>query len=102
MTLTCEPEFKRALKAKCFSVLANVNWRSRSHPGGGGVHDLRMEGGLPPGFQKGTFFQLPKLAVIPTFMMNFGGKPPILCYFSPISGYPTLVHRKSAEKGTLF
>ena len=23
-------------------------------PGGGGVHDLRMDGGLPPGFQKGT------------------------------------------------
>ena len=25
-------------------------------PGGGGVHDLRMDGGLPPGFQKGTLF----------------------------------------------
>ena len=23
---------------------------------GGGVHDLRMDGGLPPGFQKGTLF----------------------------------------------
>ena len=22
----------------------------------GGVHDLRMDGGLPPGFQKGTLF----------------------------------------------
>ena len=27
-----------------------------SFPGGGGVHDLRMDGGLPPGFQKGTLF----------------------------------------------
>ena len=26
------------------------------YPGGGGVHDLRMDGGLPPGFQKGTLF----------------------------------------------
>ena len=25
-------------------------------PGGGGVHDLRMDEGLPPGFQKGTLF----------------------------------------------
>ena len=25
-------------------------------PGGGGVHDLRMDGGLPPDFQKGTLF----------------------------------------------
>ena len=24
--------------------------------GGGGVHDLWMDGGLPPGFQKGTLF----------------------------------------------
>ena len=50
------------------------------------VHDLGMDGGLPPGFQKGTLFQLPKLAGIPTFMMNFGGKPPIFDYFSLISG----------------
>ena len=28
----------------------------RADPGGGGVHDLRMDGGLPPVFQKGTLF----------------------------------------------
>ena len=26
------------------------------HPGGGGIHDLWMDGGLSPGFQKGTLF----------------------------------------------
>ena len=36
---------------------------------------------MPPGFQKGTLFQLPKLAVMPSFMMNFGGKPPISLLF---------------------
>ena len=59
--------------------------RSPSDPGGG-VHDLGMDGGLPPGFQKGTLFLLQKLAVIPTFFMNFGGKRPIFGTFSPISG----------------
>ena len=33
--------------------------------------------------------------------MNFGGKPPIFDYFSPISGKPTHVYGKSAEKGPL-
>ena len=33
--------------------------------GRGGVYDLHM--GLPPGFQKATLFQLPTVAVIPTF-----------------------------------
>ena len=43
-----------------------------------------MDGqGLLPGSQRGTLFQLPKLAVISTFMMNFGGKQPIFAYFSP-------------------
>ena len=47
-------------------------------PRGGGVHDLRMDGGLPPGFHKGTLFSLPKLAVIPTFMTNLAEKHPFL------------------------
>ena len=53
---------------------------------GEGVHDLWMDGGLPPGFEKGTLVQSPKIAVISTCMMNFEGKLPIFCYFSPISG----------------
>ena len=48
---------------------------------GRGLHDLRMDGGLPPGFQKGTLFQSPKVVVIPTYMMNFGGKRPIFLLF---------------------
>ena len=35
-----------------FYNFQNVN--SSSLLGGGGVQDLRMDGGLPPGFQKGT------------------------------------------------
>ena len=36
--------------------LHNLPSRWRNGPGGGGVHDLRTDGGLPPGFQKGTLF----------------------------------------------
>ena len=57
----------------------------------GGIHNLRMDGGLPPVFQKATLFQLPLVAVIPTFMMNFGGKLPIFDNFLPISGKPNHV-----------
>ena len=32
-----------------------TDWKVTLKPGGG-VHDLRMDGGLPPGFQKGTLF----------------------------------------------
>ena len=32
---------------------------------GGGVHDLRMDGGLPPGFQKGTPFNYRNLLSYP-------------------------------------
>ena len=66
--------------------VCNLVSQSFRHPGGGVVHDLRMDGGLPPCVQKGTLFRLPKLAAIPTFMMNFAGKPSIFDYFSPISG----------------
>ena len=45
--------------------------------------DLRMDGGLPPGFQKG--FLITETCCNATFMMNFGGKQPIFGYFSPIS-----------------
>ena len=45
---------------------------------------MKMDGAY--GSQKGTLFQLPKLAVISTFMMNFGRKQPIFDYFSPIFG----------------
>ena len=47
----------------------------------GGVHDLWMYGGLPPGFQK--------FVLIPTFMMDFGGKIPIFNDFLPISANST-------------
>ena len=40
-----------------------------------------MDGGLPPGFQKGTLFLLTKLAVIPTFMMNLAENGPFLAAF---------------------
>ena len=66
-----------------------------------GVHDLRMDGGLPPGFQKGTLFQLQKLAVIPTFMMNFGGKPPIFAIFRQFLDNPPLFKENLLKKGPL-
>ena len=39
-----------------------------------GVHDLGMDGSLPPSFRKATFLLLPKSAFMHTFMMNLGGK----------------------------
>ena len=48
---------------------------------GGGVHDLWMDGGMPPGFQKAALFLLLTVAIIPTFMMNFGGELPIFEIF---------------------
>ena len=56
--------------------------------GGRGVHKLWMDGGLPPGFLERypTLFQLPKLAFMPTFMMNFGRKQPIFDYLLQFSG----------------
>lgn len=54
------------------SVLA-VQSSSQVNPG---VHDLGMDGGLLPAFQKSTHFQLPKFAFVPIFMMNFGGNYP--------------------------
>ena len=33
-----------------------AGYESKGCWGPGGVHDLRMDGGLPPGFQKGTLF----------------------------------------------
>ena len=53
--------------------------------GGGGVHDLRMDDGLQPGFQKAFFFFLPKFAVVPFLMMNFGGELPIFSIFADFS-----------------
>ena len=64
---------------------------SKPGGGGGGVHDLRMDEGVPHGFQKGSIFLLPTVAVIPTFMMNFGRKLPIFDNILPISGKPTHV-----------
>ena len=42
-------------------------------PEGGGVHDLRMDGGYRPVFRKLPPLIIVKVAIIPTFMMNFGG-----------------------------
>ena len=41
-----------------FSFLSvSVDENAAAHPGGRGrVHDLRMDGALPPGFQEGTLF----------------------------------------------
>ena len=41
------------------------------------ANEFYKERGVPPGFQTATFFLLPELAFIPTFMMNFSGKIPI-------------------------
>ena len=40
--------------ARRLSLIINLTFFLKSR--GGGVHDLRMDGGLPPGFQKGTLF----------------------------------------------
>ena len=37
-----------------------------------------MDRGLLPGFQKATLFLLQELVIIPTVMMNFGRKMPIV------------------------
>ena len=42
------------------------------------------KGILPPNFEKGTLFELPKFAFVSTFKMNFDGKLPILNYFLQI------------------
>ena len=64
------------------SKLSKFFWldKSLSSPGGR-AHDLRMDGGLPPGFQKATLFQFSAVAVLTSFMMNFGGKLPIFDNF---------------------
>ena len=78
-----------------FNVLAKP-----AHVPGGGVHDLRMDRGLPPGVQKGTLFKLPKLAVIPTFMMNFGGKRP-MAIFHQFLDIPPMFMENLPKKGPL-
>ena len=69
---------------------------------GGGVHDLRMDGGQPPGFQKATHFLLPTAAVIPTFMMNFCGKLPILDNFFHFLENPPMFMENLQKKRPLF
>ena len=48
-----------------FDIANEVDWQHSKRwksvaeilgGGGGGLHDLRMDGGLPPGFQKATLF----------------------------------------------
>ena len=56
----------------------NLYQRQNYSRGGGEAHNLWIEEGLSPGFQKGTLFLLPKLAFGPISMMNFDGKLPIL------------------------
>ena len=48
---------------------------------GRGVHDVWIDGDLPPYYQKGTLFLILNLAFIPTFMINFGAKLLIFDYF---------------------
>ena len=55
---------------------------------GGGLHDLRMDRGLPPGLQKATpllITELPTVTVIPSFRVNFDRKLPVFDNFLPIS-----------------
>ena len=56
--------------------------------GGGGVHDLQMNGGVLPGFQKATLFHLATVAVThfnDEFWRTFMMKLPIVNNFLPIS-----------------
>ena len=69
---------------------------------GGGVHDLRMDGGLPPVFQKATLFWLPTAAITPTFMMNLGGKLPIFDNFCQFLENPPMFKENLPKKGPLF
>ena len=63
------------ISAKCFHI---------QNPGGG-VHDLRMDGGLPPG--SGRYPLLITESCRHThFYDEFWRKPPIFLLFSPISG----------------
>ena len=57
--------FTPANKARTNAFRVSINcvlfvclspFQQHSSPGGGGVHDLRMDGGLLPGFQKATIF----------------------------------------------
>ena len=64
-----EDVFNRNVDQYWNYVVSNFEY----HPGGRGAHDLRMNGGLPPSFQKATLFLLLTVAVIPIFMINFGG-----------------------------
>ena len=54
---------------------------------------MRMDGGLPPGFQK---------AVRPTFMMNFGGKLPIVDTFSQFLENPSMFKENQPKEGPVF
>ena len=76
--------------------------RAGPAPGGEGVHDLRMDGGLPPGIQKATLFELPTVAAIPIFMMNFGGKLPIFDNFCQFLGNPPMFKENLPKKRPLF
>ena len=68
---------------------------------GGSVYDLWIDGTLPPGFQEETLFYLPKSSFMPTFMVNFGGKLPILNKFSEFQP-KHLCSGRSTAKGSLF
>ena len=49
-------------------------------------------------FRKGTLYEFPKLACVTNFMLNFGGKLPILKYFLRISATHTHILGESAKK----
>ena len=54
------------------------NW---VHYLGEGVHDLRTDGGCAAKFSERYPLLIAKTPVIPTVMMNFGGKPPTFAIF---------------------
>ena len=84
-------------------VLEANNVACSYSPGGGaGVHDLWMDGSLPPGYQKATLFELPTVAVLPTFMMNFCGKIPIFTISCGFLKNPPVFKENLPKKGPLF
>ena len=58
MSAWCTDIYPSEISASSCDQLCNDNlfWFHNMLVPGGGVHDLRMDGGLPPGFQKGTLF----------------------------------------------
>ena len=87
-----------------YDTMGSISFLNRLNDVGilGGLHDLRLDGGLPTGFQKATRFQLPTVAIIPAFMINFGGKLPVFTIFGRFLVYPPMFQENLPKKRPLF